>query len=207
LKVKQQTLQSFEFVLNDGDSEKFISYMKQNSPLLKGNVVILNGEGELRDIEEYLTENNFCFFRKSCELSTRKKSVVSLPNMSIEEALETIKQSEDELSQTEHTNRERTREVIEKPIRSGSYIKTDNDLTILSQINGGSEIDVSGNLEIFGTINGKVECGGAYMLLRDIGDNGVVIFNGVILEREKFKSRRAKLLKLNSEKRLIVEEL
>lgn len=205
MKVKQQTLQSFEFILDGEDSDRFFSYVKQNEPLLKGHTLIISGEGDLSDIESFLKESNFCYFIRNCDLSTRKRSVVSLPNLSVEDALKTIKENEE--SNDTKSVKGRVREVIEKPIRSGSFVQTENDLTILSQINSGSEIDVAGNLEIFGTINGRIECEGSYMLLRDIGEKGLVIFNGVILERERFKSRKAKLLKLDSNKRLIVEEL
>ena len=45
------------------------------------------------------------------------------------------------------------------------------------------------------------------MLIRDIGENGYIIFNGIILERDRFKKRNAKLIKLDKNNRLIVEEL
>jgi len=207
LKVKQQTLQSFEFILDNGDKESFFSYIKQNEPLLKGYTIIINGKGDISEIKEFLEERNFCFFIRDCELTTRKKSVIPLSNLSVEDALKTIKKNEEKSDNKNRNNRSRIREVIEKPVRSGSSIQTSNDVTILSQVNSGSEINVSGNLEIFGTINGRIECGGSYMLLRDIGENGLVIFNGVILEKERFKSKKAKLLKLDNDKKLIIEEL
>jgi hypothetical protein len=45
------------------------------------------------------------------------------------------------------------------------------------------------------------------MLVRDIGETGYIIFNGIILEKEKFKTKKAKLVKLDINSRLIVEEL
>ena len=75
------------------------------------------------------------------------------------------------------------------------------------QINDGAEVETSGNLEIFGTVNGKVICNGSYMIIRDIGESGTVIFNGVILEKKRFQTKQAKLLKLDFNRKLIVEEL
>ena len=123
-------------------------------------------------------------------------------NKSIDEVLENFKNSDDE-SNFANKN-ERIREIVEKPIRSGSYIATKNDLTILNQVNGGAEIESEGNIEIFGTISGKIICNGTYMLIRDINDKGLVIFNGIILDKEKFK-KKAKLIKLNSDKRLLLK--
>jgi septum site-determining protein MinC len=209
VKVKQHTLQSFEFILSNGDEDRLFSYINQNEPLLKGHAIIISKDDNFEiseTITSFLKEKELCYFFKECNLSTRKKSVVTLPNMSIEEAFETIKKSED-IEEEKTSSKETIREVIEKPIRSGTYINSKNDLTVLSQINAGSEVEVEGNLEVFGSVNGRVICRGIYMLLRDIGETGLVIFNGIILDKERFKSRKAKLLKLNGEKRLLIEEL
>ncbi len=209
MKVKQHSLQGFEFILDGENAERFISYFKANEPFLKGHTVILSGKGDLVEIEEFLKKNNVCYFIRNCELTTRKKSVKTLPDSYIEDIKKSIKESKKEKEQTQQQKnpKGRYREIIEKPIRSGHFISTTNDLLILSQINSGAEVETSGNLEIFGTINGKLECNGSYMLIRDIGDNGLVIFNKVILEKTKFKSKKAKLIKLDYNKRLIVEEL
>ena len=207
MKVKQQTLQSFEFILSEEDDEKFFSYLDKNEPLLKGNVLMFSGKTISENIKEVLKEKSICFFHKNCELIMKKKGVIKLPNISVEDALETIKRGEEEVKVKEKKRGENIREVIEKPIRSGTFIKTKNDLIILSQINSGSEIEVAGNIELFGTVNGRIVCGGTYMLIRDIGENGYIIFNGIILEKDRFKSRKAKLLKLDKSNKLIVEEL
>lgn len=206
MKVKQQTVNTFEFLLSGEDEEVFFKYVNQNEPLLKGHILILNSKNISIKMKEFLVEKNICFIEKNCELTVRKKSVIQLPNISIENALEKMKEF-DEVEEEPHQKRKHNiRELIEKPIRSGTSISTKNDLAILSQINNGSEVDVDGNLEMFGTINGKVICNGTYMLIRDIGETGYVIFNGVILEKDKFRTRKAKLIKLNNNK-LIIEEL
>lgn len=208
MKVKQQTLQSFEFILSDTDDEKFFSYMRQNEPLLKGHLLMFSAETISKNILNFLKEKNICFIHRVCELTTKKKSVITLPNISIDEALQTIKKSE-EFENNIVVNRkdEKLREVINKPVRSGTVIKTDNDLIILSQINSGSEIEVSGNMELFGTVNGKVVCDGQYMLIRNIGEYGQVIFKGIILNKDKFKTKKAKLLKLDRDNKLLIDEL
>jgi septum formation inhibitor MinC len=198
LKVKQHNLQSFEFHLTEEDEEKFFSFFEKNEAILKGHTIILNSENEFEKIENYLTEKDFCFFKRgNCEILERKREVHQVLDFS----------SEEEKKQTNSLAQQKKREIVEKPIRAGSSIQTENDLTVLSQMNGGSEIDTSGNLEMFGSINGKIVCSGSYMLLRDIGETGSVIFNGVILDREKFKSKKAKIIKLDKEMKLIIEEL
>ncbi len=208
MKVKQHTLQSFEFLVISGDEEKIIAYLTQNEPLILGNTVILSTEDETLDFNKkiipFLIEKKFCYLIKNCNFSPRKRSVLTL-NKSIDEVLENFKNSDDESNFT--NKNERIRVIVEKPIRSGSYIATKNDLTILNQVNGGAEIESEGNIEIFGTISGKIICNGTYMLIRDINDKGLVIFNGIILDKEKFKNKKAKLIKLNSDKRLFIEEL
>ncbi len=211
--MKQQTLQSFEFLLDDGDEEKFISYFTQNEPLLSGHLIILSGV-KYEKVEEFLSERGFCYLQKgNCKLNERKRDVRQLPKISIEEALEKLEDGKEPEIEKEPENKvkltkKRSREIIEKPVRSGTFIQTKNDLTVLSQINDGSEIEISGNLEVFGTINGKIICNGVYMLLRDIGAIGNVIFNGIILDKEKFKTKRAKIVRLNSSNmKLIIEEL
>ena len=208
MKVKQQTLQSFEFILSETDDDKFFSYMKQNEPLLKDHLLMFSGKSISPRILDFLKEKSICYIHRTCELTTKKKSVITLPIISIDEALKTIKKSENVEHRVLINKRdENIRELINKPIRSGTVIKTTNDLIVLSQINSGSELEVSGNMELFGTINGKVICQGQYMLIRDIGEYGYVIFNGIILEKEKFKSKKAKLLKLDKESKLVIDEL
>ena len=206
MKVKQKTLQSFEFILLNEDEEKFFSYINLNEPLLKGNLLILSGDNISDNIQTFLKDKNICYIKKGCELQTKTKVVKQLPNISLQEAMESLQRSE-ELEKVKNSKDENIREVIKKPIRSGTFIKTSNDLIILSQINSGSEIEVSGNIEIFGSINGRIICNGSYMLVRDIGENGNIIFNGIILEKDKFKDKKAKFIKLNENSRLIVEEL
>ncbi|EJF06309.1 Septum formation inhibitor MinC [Thiovulum sp. ES] len=197
MKVKQHTLHSFEFHLGDGDEDKFFSFFEKNEAVLKGHTVILNSEIDLEKIREHLNEKDFCFFeRTDCKMIERKREVHQVLDFSLEE-----EKSNNSLS------KHKKREIIEKPIRAGSAIQTKNDLTVLSQMNGGSEIETSGNLEMFGSINGKIVCSGSYMLIRDIGETGNVIFNGVILDKDKFKSKKAKIIKLDGEMKLIIEEL
>jgi septum formation inhibitor MinC len=205
LKVRQHTLHSFEFMLEKGNEDKFFAFFDKNETILQGHTIILNGNGDFQKIEDYLNEKNFCFFeRKNCEILERKRDVLNMLDLSIDK-----KEEKEEIEQKEqsHLVSKKKREIVEKPIRSGTAIETKSDLTVLSQMNSGSEIELSGNLEIFGTINGRVICTGSYMLLRDIGETGNVIFNGVILDREKFKTKKAKIIKLDKEMKLLIEEL
>jgi len=206
LKVKQKTLQSFEFILSDGDEEKVFSYINLNEPLLKGNLLILSGDNISDKIQEFLKDKEICYIKKECDLKTKNKVVKTLPDISLQEAMESLQRSE-ELEKVKHSKDENIREIIKKPIRSGTFIKTSNDLIILAQINSGAEIEVSGNIELFNSVNGRIICNGSYMLVRDIGETGYIIFNGIILEKEKFKTKKAKLVKLDINSRLIVEEL
>ncbi len=212
MKVKQHTLQSFEFIIASGDEDKFIAYILKNTPVILGNTVILTTDDSNLDLSikiiPFLQEQGYCYFIKNCNFSPRKRTVLTVDNLSVDEVMENIKKNEELDNESRLLNsRERTREIFEKPIRSGSFISTKHDLTILSQINGGSEIESEGNIEVFGSIGGRIVCNGSYMLIRDIIDKGLVIFNGIILDKEKFKNKKAKFVKLNSEKRLLIEEL
>ena len=211
MKVKQKTLQSFEFTLFKEDEEKIFSYISSNEPLLKGNLLILSGENISDKLQEFLKEKEICYIKKECELNTKNKVVkklteISLPDISLQEAMESLQRNE-ELDKIKYSKDENIREVLKKPIRSGTFIKTSNDLIVLNQINSGAEIEVSGNIELFGSVNGRIICNGSYMLVRDIGESGYIIFNGIILERERFKTKKAKFIKLDVNSRLLVEEL
>jgi len=241
VKVKQHTLQSFEFIVSLEDEDKLISYLSQNQPLILGNTVVLTTDDPNLDFKKkiipFLKENNYCYFVKKCHFASRKRNVLTVDNLLTKEILDNfkinngdeidsssninkktepdIKNDHDEKLENEHKpeqdnkngNKLKIRELIEKPVRSGSLIFTKNDLTIISQVNGGAEVESEGNIEVFGSISGRVICRGTYMMMRDIGEKGQVIFNGIILDKEKFKNKKIKLLKLNSDKRLLIEEL
>jgi aspartate 1-decarboxylase len=209
MKVRQITIQGWKFEYSSNQDEgKFIKYLTRNEPLIKGGLVIINSPERLPIVEDFLYSRGFCFlYEGSCHINFRKKDTKKiLPNIS-EKDIEQIRKAEEEERKYKDKKRYRMKEVIDKPIRSGSHIVTENDLTILSNINDGAELEVYGNLELFGTVNGKVECEGSYMLIRDIGENGYIIFNGVILDKEKFKDKSAKLVKLDQNNRLVVEKL
>jgi len=195
--ARQHTLQIFEFILGQDEKEKFFNYFKRNEPILKNFTIVLSGDMDFSDIEEFLNEREVCYLinSKECDFNSRNRVEISLDEV------------EDIIPEEREKKNIKVREVYEKPIRSGVAIQSDRDIAIFSQINDGAEVETSGNLEIFGTVNGKVICNGSYMIIRDIGESGTVIFNGVILEKKKFQTKQAKLLKLDFNRKLIVEEL
>ncbi len=197
MKVRQHTLQIFEFILGQDEKKKFFNYFKRNEPLLRHYTIVLSGDMDFSDIEEFLNEREICYLfnRRDCDFNSRNRVEISLDEV------------EDTVPEEREKKNIKIREVYEKPIRSGVAIQSDRDIAIFSQINDGAEVETSGNLEIFGTVNGKVICNGSYMIIRDIGESGTVIFNGVILEKKKFQTKQAKLLKLDFNRKLIVEEL
>lgn len=197
MKVKQHTLQIFEFILDKEETEKFFNYFQKNEPILQHYTIVLSGDIDFSDIEGFLNERNICYLinTKKCNFNSRNKVEISLDEV------------EDTIPEEKEKKNIKIREVYEKPIRSGVAIQSDRDIAIFSQINDGAEVETSGNLEIFGTVNGKVICNGSYMIIRDIGESGTVIFNGVILEKKRFQTKQAKLLKLDFNRKLIVEEL
>jgi hypothetical protein len=59
---------------------------------------------------------------------------------------------------------------------------------------------------VFGLLDGKITCNGDYMLLRRIGQSGTVIFNNIIMDKNKFQTDKTKIVKLVN-KQLSIEEL
>jgi septum site-determining protein MinC len=226
LKIKQQNLQSFEFFIHKNEnseindevlkSEKdFFAFYEKNAPIFSGHILIFNYITE--NLQKFLKENKICYIDKEqeCNLSVRKKD--SLEEIELLDSQEKKLQNSPETETEEQkikiiTNSNiskykfQERAIIRTPIRSGEYIETENDLVIFSRINNGAEIISSGNMEIFGEIHGKIECNGEYIIVSQIGKLGSVIFNGVILDNNKFKNRK-QLISLTQENTLKYEEL
>ena len=209
MKIKQHTLQSFEFTITKSEDqeainkseEQFFKFFEKNEPLLTGHILIFDFITE--KIESFLSEKKICFIdkQKYCNLSIRKRDSV------VELEVETEKEEQKIITNSNSSKYKfQERAIIKTPIRSGEYIETDNDMIILSRINNGAEIISNGNMEIFGEIHGKVECYGDYIIVSHIGKLGSVIFNGVILDNNKFKKRK-QLISLSKDNTLIYQEL
>ena len=209
MRIEQQNLKSMVFTLgSEKDNKELLLYLTRYGYKLTKTFVILKGEQKPSHlIIETLKQHNICFtYQKSCQFNY--KSIFTIKDFP---CTKTTESDNDilQLNRSKSSNNlinTKIREFIKKPVRSGFSYQTENDLTILSQINNGSEITVFGNLEVFGLLDGKITCNGDYMLLRKIGQSGTVIFNNIILDKNKFQTDKTKIVKLVN-KQLSIEEL
>ncbi len=190
MKAKQKTIRIFDIeITNDED---FFAYMDKNLILLKDFFLLLNGQIS-DEVKKYLDDHGICFkIAKECNIKISSKHNSSenraiMPNKpkesksSKETKIEIVKQRVKTL-------------VIEKPIRSGTEIEHDGDITVFGRVNSAAKVIAEGNVEIYGIIDGLVQCDGDYMIVQELG-KGHIIFNGDILDRDLFDKNVKKITK------------
>ena len=209
MRIEQQNFKSMVFTLSsEKDSEELLLYLTRYGYKLTKTFVILKGHQKPSHlIIETLKQHNICFsYQESCQFNY--KSIFTIKDFPCNQEEKSNDDISNQLKKKPENGliNKKIREFIKKPVRSGFSYQTENDLTILSQINNGSEITVFGNLEVFGLLDGKITCNGDYMLLRRIGQSGTVIFNNIIMDKNKFQTDKTKIVKLVN-KQLSIEEL
>ncbi len=192
MRVKYKNIRVFDIEIES--SEKFFEYFQKNGILLKEHFLILQGNVE-KDVTQFLDRNNICYYDASkCKL----KKLLNKTNKDEEKSKKSLKKVKFNEEKEEEVKRAAKTLVFNRPIRSGEEIITEGDLVIFGRVNSGSKIKAYGNVEVFGEIDSLIECEGDFMLIRKIG-LGEVIFNGEILEKERFSD-------LNSVKKVFVKD-
>ncbi len=179
MKVKYRNIRVFELEIDN--EENFFSYFAKNEILLRDHLLLIKGNIN-KKIIDFLDVQNICYHDISqCNL----KKLLNKSNREEEK-------SKESLNKVKFTNEKELKDeksfetlVFDRPIRSGEEIIANGDLVIFGRVNSGSKIKAYGNVEIFGEIDSLVECEGKFMLIRKIG-LGEVIFNGEILDKERF---------------------
>ncbi len=203
MKAKQKNIRVFE--LNIESDEEFFSYMEKNLILLREYLLLLSGN-ITETVINYLDEQSCCYkdmngcsikFKSSSKTSKEQHLVLN----NIKEELERQNISQEETEQDITSSKTK---VLHSPIRSGVELHHDGDITIFGRVNSASKVISDGNIEIYDKIDGIVECNGEYMIAKEVG-NGFVIFNGDIIEKEKFDGTLKKIYKSGDE--LIIENL
>ncbi|RUM67454.1 MAG: hypothetical protein DSZ06_01150 [Sulfurospirillum sp.] len=196
MNVKQKNLRVFELFIEN--EEDFFPYMEKNLPLLVNYLLLIKGDELTPKMREYLEDNGCCFKEtQKCNLNLQtKEPKEEKPSQKIEVVYYKEEESEGKTKQDTM--------ALYTPIRSGSIIESDKDITIFGRVNSGAKVICGGNLTIFGTIDGVVECEGEYMVLKDIG-KGFAIFNGDILEKEEINGSLKRVRYLDGE--LNIEEI
>lgn len=169
MKVKQLTLKAFEFEIDD--KEAFFEYFTKNAPLIQGYQLILKGSVDA-DIKAFLDEKGAVYIDTTHQsIITRKKRSTAVL---------------DEVEEKSSIQKEAV--AFYRPIRSGESIESTHNLSFFARINSGAMISTTGSLEVFGIIDGVIHCGGAHIVLKEIG-KGSVFFNGEELDATQLDGR------------------
>jgi len=193
--AKQKNLRIFELFVEDDES--FINYMDKNLLLLKDYLLLINGNLS-STMREYLQEKGCCYKEiEGCKIKLRAKEI---QKQKPQEKIEIVHYVQDE----QEIKKDQNTKVIKTPVRSGTIVEHDGDITIFSRVNSGAKVICGGNLSVFGLVDGVVECDGEYMILKEIG-NGFAIFNGNIVEKELLDGKLKKIS--STEDGLSVEDL
>ncbi len=83
--------------------------------------------------------------------------------------------------------------LVTKNLRSGEFVSSDTDVTVLGRINSGAKVKTLGNAAIFDTVDGDVEVGGEYLMIRAIG-KGNVSFKGEQIKKEMLDGKKTKMI-------------
>jgi septum site-determining protein MinC len=186
MKAKQKNIRVFE--LNVENEDDFFSYMDKNIILLKDYMLLVNGTITSK-MQEYLDEKGCCYkSMKDCSLKLGAKEIKK-PTKEESKPIEIVQYVE-----VEDEKAELTTLTFHTPIRSGTIVEHDGDITIFGRVNSGAKVICGGNLSVFDLVDGIVECDGDYMILKDI-QKGYAVFNGDILEKELFNSTLKKITK------------
>jgi septum site-determining protein MinC len=193
--AKQKNLRIFELFVEDDES--FINYMDKNLLLLKDYLLLVNGK-LTPTMREYLQDKGCCYKEiDGCKIKLRAKEI---KKERAQEKIEIVHyvQDEQEIEKNQNTK------VIKTPVRSGTIVEYDGDITIFNRVNSGAKVICGGNLSVFGLIDGVVECDGEYMILQEIG-KGFAVFNGDIIEKELLDGKLKKIS--STEDGLLIEDL
>jgi len=192
LKITQKSVRAFHCLVTS--DEDFFAYFRKNITSLRGYFIILSGNVS-DEIQEYLKNENVCF--KNINGCEEKIFNINKKDLSLNQTL--VENKSENLS----SFKEKKVKIYDRSIRSGEDIINYGDLVINGRVNSGAKVKSDSSMIITDKIDGVVECGGEYIILREIGQ-GVVYFNLEILKLEP-----SKVLKLiySEEEKLIVKEL
>ncbi len=201
MKAKQKTIRIFDIeITND---KEFFAYMDKNLILLKDFFLLLRGHIS-DDVINYLKDHNFCFkAAKDCNIKISSKHTSS-DNRAIMAQKEKIAGKSSDKKEIQIVKERVKTLFIEKPIRSGTEIDHEGDVTIFGRVNSAAKVIAAGNVEVFGVIDGLVQCDGDYMIVKEVG-KGHIIFNGDILDRDLFDGSIKKITKNKDE--ILIKDL
>ena len=196
MKAKQKNLRIF-YIEIEGE-EDFFTYMDKNFILLKDYFLMISGSLTPKIIS-FLEDQKMCYkLADECNLKNFSKTNIDNNNGTIrkdndQKRVEVTKYiiSEEEESSSSY---EKTL-LINKPVRSGEEIVHHGDVTVFGRINSAAKVICTGNAKIYGLVDGLIQCDGEYMVIKDLGQKGFIIFNGDILERADFDGNLKKIIK------------
>jgi len=196
MKAKQKNLRIFYLEIES--EEDFFTYMDKNFILLKDYFLMVDGNITPK-IMDFLESKDMCYkLAEECNLKNFSKANTDANNGTIKKnsnpkVVEVTKYIISDTPQNGSTC-DRTL-LINKPVRSGEEIVHNGDVTVFGRVNSAAKVICTGNAKVYGLIDGLVQCDGDYMVVRDLGQKGFIIFNGDILDRVDFDGNLKKVIK------------
>ncbi len=196
MKARQKNLRVFELEADSlADFEEFI---EKNHPLLKDYLLVLKGSAT-QDAKEFLKRKALSF------LDLNEHAHLALKDSSRKEQPQERNAEPQNAPAKESAHEPQSTLVIDKTIRSGEEIESENDALIFGRINSGARILGHKNVMIFGEIDGVVECEGEILIAKKVGA-GNIIFRGELLNKELFDGLKLKKVSIKNES-MVVEDL
>ncbi|RDU74601.1 hypothetical protein CQA57_00695 [Helicobacter anseris] len=153
IQTKQRSIRVFE--IDNTDLEECLDFLQKHSLLLK-DYLIFFAHTPQKELEELALQLGLTYF---------------VPNHSFAPI------------KVEKSREVEKLKIISKPVRSGEDIEHQGDLIICDNVHNGARISATGCISIFGNCEGRIECDGAYLILKNIHANHI-IFNGQIFSKE-----------------------
>ncbi len=197
MKAKQKNLRIFYIEIEN--EEDFFTYMDKNFILLKDYFLMISGDTTPK-IMSFLEEKNMCYkLAEECNLKNFSQTNIGKDNDTIkknsdQKVVEVTKYIISEMPEENSSTCDKTL-LINKPVRSGEEIIHRGDVTVFGRVNSAAKVICSGNAKIYGLIEGLIQCDGDYMVVKDLGKKGFIIFNGDILDRADFNGNLKKIIK------------
>ena len=196
MKAKQKNLRIFYLEI-DGE-EEFFKYMDKNFILLKDYFLMIDGETTPKIID-FLEEKKACYkLAKNCNIRKSSKTNIGSKNAIIRNSSsQSGTEGKKSITFEEYQNSSSCEKtlLINKPVRSGEEIIHQGDVTVFGRVNSAAKVICSGNAKVYGVVDGLIQCDGDYMVVKDLGQKGFIIFNGDILERSDFDGNLKKVIK------------
>ena len=193
IRADQYNTKLMEIHFYDDNIETLINFIEKNLPVLQKFILNIH-----TDIDEDRLIRNINKYEKDLIYIINKK----IPSKTITN----IKEPEKTLINTnisKNADNEKPIKFIDKIIRGGEELILSEPAVIIGNINLDGIVKTTDNLIVLGKINGTVICDGEILIIKNVSDKAIVLFNGTKITVE---SKECNLIKLKKQDEKITVE-